>query len=80
MDGRINELINAFKKVYEHPDERCTPDGDGNYIGIKHTYDLDEINLSKIDGFEGCTYEEIESLINILKKETFTWVKKTDLE
>ena len=80
MDERIYELITAFKKVYEHPDERCTSDGDGKYIGIKHTYDLDEIDFSRIDGFEGCTYKELEILINILKKETFTWVKKTDLE
>lgn len=77
---RLEELETSFREEYENPNNRCTPDGDGKYSGIKRTYDLDEINFKRIPGFECCTEEEIEALKKILEEDTFTWVKKTDLE
>lgn len=77
MDERIEELEDAFYKLYENPEDKYPHDSKEGYDGAK-MIELDDISFNKIPGFENCTDEEIQKVKQKLRIDGNFWLKKSD--
>lgn len=76
MDERIDELLVAFKEIYDVPENMYSFENK-EFVGAK-LIELDDISFKRIVGLEKCTEEEIQKLKEKLSKDGNFWVKKSD--